>query len=51
MILIVHASTISGEAQPDSTVIYERRPGVFEPSRILTAHTLRDRPTWTEVQR
>ena len=36
---------------PDSTVIYERRPGVFELSRILTASTLRDRPTWTELQR
>lgn len=33
----------------DMTVIYERRPGEFEESRVLTASTLRDRPLWTEL--
>ncbi|OXM63091.1 hypothetical protein [Amycolatopsis vastitatis] len=34
---------------PDMTVIYERRPGEFEEARVLTASTLRDRPSWVEV--
>ncbi|MCR6485527.1 hypothetical protein M8542_22110 [Amycolatopsis sp. OK19-0408] len=35
--------------QPDATVIYERRPGEFEESRMLTASTLRDSPLWIEA--
>ncbi|MET8848018.1 hypothetical protein [Amycolatopsis sp. NPDC004625] len=34
---------------PDSTVVYERRPGEFEEARVLTASTLRNRPLWVEV--
>ena len=34
---------------PDMTVVYERRPDEFEEARVLTASTLRDRPTWQEV--
>jgi hypothetical protein len=31
------------------TVIYERRPGEFEPARVLTAETLARRDAWTVV--
>lgn len=33
------------------TVIYERRPGEFEPAKIVTASVLVHGDVWTEVER
>lgn len=54
------ATTYRETARPDSTerwhvladgsVWFERRPGQFEPARILTAETLARREAWTVVE-